>query len=474
LERLSGAETRHITLADVPGREWDAIASRGFAFVFLMGVWKRSALGRRLAMEDESLRAEYDRVLPGSTSDAICGSPYCVAAYEPDPRVGGWTGVDAARTELHRRGMRLILDFVPNHTAFDHPWTSAHPERYVQGTPDDERNAPADFRRVGDAVLACGRDPFFAPWRDVAQLNYFNLETRHAMIAQLRDLALHCDGVRCDMAMLMLNDVFDRTWRRLLRDRWPVPVDEFWPGAIRECRDLTFLAEVYWDREWTLQQQGFHFTYDKRLYDRMQGSSADDVRGHLRADPAFSDRLVRFIENHDECRSAVAFARRLPAAAVIFSTVPGMRFFFDGQLEGREIRTPVQLCRWPDEPPNRQVVSMYERLLDVTADSLFHDGEWKLIDVASSGDNSFSELIAYRWRIDQRLALVVANLGAGTASGHVPVVADLPAGAAFDSTDMLSGATYRWTRRSLDVRGLFVRLDPGGAHIFIIGRGDRA
>jgi hypothetical protein len=117
---------------------------------------------------------------------------------------------------------------------------------------------------------------------------------------------------------------------------------------------------------------------------------------------------------------------------------------------------------------------MYERLLDVTADSLFHDGEWKLIDVASSGDNSFSELIAYRWRIDQRLALVVANLGAGTASGHVPVVADLPAGAAFDSTDMLSGATYRWTRRSLDVRGLFVRLDPGGAHIFIIGRGDRA
>jgi hypothetical protein len=112
---------------------------------------------------------------------------------------------------------------------------------------------------------------------------------------------------------------------------------------------------------------------------------------------------------------------------------------------------------------------MYERLLDVTADSLFHDGEWKLLDVASSGDNSFGELIAYRWRLDQRLALVVANLGASTASGHVPVVADLPAGAGFDFTDVLSGATFRWARRSLDVRGLFVRLGAGDAHLFIVG-----
>jgi glycosidase len=470
LERLSAAESRAITLADVPGREWDAIASRGFAFVFLMGVWKRSALGRQLAMEDESLRAEYDRVLPGWTSDAICGSPYCVASYEPDPRVGGWAGVDAARAELHQRGMRLILDFVPNHTAFDHPWTSAYPERYVQGTLEDERRAPADFRRVGEAIVACARDPFFPPWRDVAQLNYFNADTRRAMIAQLGEIGSHCDGVRCDMAMLLLNDVFEGTWRHLLRDRWPVPADEFWPAAIQEYPALTFLAEVYWDREWTLQQQGFHFTYDKRLYDRMQGSSADDVRGHLRADPAFSDRLVRFIENHDERRSAVAFAGRLPAAAVIFATVPGMRFFFDGQLEGRRARAPVQLCRWPDELPNPQLATMYQRLLQVTADSLFHDGEWKLLEVAGSGDNSFSELIAYRWRADQRLAVVVANLGSDPATGHVPIVADLPAGAAFDFADMLSGATYRRTRRALDVRGLFVRLEPGGAHLFVVGR----
>jgi hypothetical protein len=467
LERQSELAERQVTLADVPGREWDAIASRGFSWVFLMGVWKRSALGRELALTDELLRTEYERALPGWTSDAVCGSPYCISAYEPDPRFGGWDGLDAARAELNRRGIRLVLDFVPNHTAFDHPWTAAHPERYVQGSPEDERDAPADFRRVGDAIIACGRDPFFPPWRDVAQLNYFNPETRRAMIGQLREIASHCDGVRCDMAMLLLNEVFERTWRHLLRDS-RMPQDEFWPDAIRESPGVVFLAEVYWDREWTLQQHGFHFTYDKRLYDRMLGSSAEDVRGHLRAAPDFSNRLVRFIENHDEPRSAAAFSARLPAAAVVVATIPGMRFFFDGQLEGRRIRTPVQLSRWPDERPDSTLLALYDRLLSAAANPLFHDGAWKLLEVTSSGDNSFTELLAYRWRLDDRLAVIVVNFGSGTASGHVPLTGDLFPADAFEAIDVLSGAKYRWTRRSLDVRGLFVRLGPGGAHLFLV------
>ena len=468
LERLSVLEKRRVTLADVPPREWDSIAARGFSFVFLMGVWRRSVLGRQLAMEDESLRAEYDRALPGWSAHDVCGSPYCVAAYEPDARVGGWESIDRARAELRRRGVGLVLDFVPNHIAFDHEWTSAHPDYFVTGTVEDERGAPGDFRRVDDAIIACGRDPYFPPWRDVAQLNYFNPDARAAMIDQLRVIASHCDGVRCDMAMLLLNDVFEGTWRRLLRDRWPAPSAEFWPDAIRACTNLLFLAEVYWDREWTLQQQGFHFTYDKRLYDRMLGASAEEVLGHLRAAPDYSNRMARFIENHDERRSAEAFEGRLPAAAVLFSTIPGLRFFFDGQLEGRRVRTPVQLCRWRDEPADPASIRLYERLLKVTSDPLFHDGDWKLLDVASAGDNTFTDLIAYRWRMEHRLALIVANLGRSTAAGHLPVIADLPAGAEFDFADVLSAATYRRARRSLDVRGLFVRLGPGDAHVFVV------
>ena len=468
LERLSAQEKRRITLANVPAREWDAIASRGFSFVFLMGVWERSALGRQLALEEQSLRAEYDRTLPGWTADDVCGSPYCVSAYEPDPRCGGWEALDIARAELARRRIKVVLDFVPNHTAFDHRWTTDHPEYYVQGTPEDERSAPQNFRRVGNTIIACGRDPYFPPWRDVAQLNYFNPATRQATVDQLRAIESHCDGVRCDMAMLLLNDVFDKTWRAIMRSSWPAPSSEFWPAAIRECPELTFIAEVYWDLEWTLQQHGFHFTYDKRLYDRMRGESPEEVRGHLRAEPDYNNRLVRFLENHDEHRSAAAFDKRLQAAAALFATAPGMRFYFDGQLEGRKIRTPVQLGRWVEEPVNRALFTMYERLLKVTSDPLFHDGEWKLLEVTSAGDNSFGDLVAYRWRSPGRLALVVANLAGHHASGHVQAVGDLPSASEFDFADVLTGAKYRWTRRSLDVRGLFVRLGPGAAHVFLV------
>ena len=476
LERLSAAERRVFTLSDVPQREWDAIAARGFSVVFLMGVWKRSPAGRELALADEGLRAEYDHALPGWTAADVTGSPYCISAYEPDARMGGWEGLDTARAELNRRGLRLMVDFVPNHTAFDHPWTTQHADRYVHGTPDDLAQAPANFRRVGQAILACGRDPSFPPWRDVAQLNYFNPDTRRAMAAELRSIAAHCDGVRCDMAMLLLNEVFERTWRSVLRDRWPMPSGEFWPAAIMETSSLLFLAEVYWDLEWTLQQQGFHYTYDKRLLDRLRSSPVGEVRAHLRADLAYSERLVRFLENHDELRSAATLASRMPAAAALAGTLPGMRFYFHGQIEGRRLRTPVQLGRWADEPVDGSLKTLYERLLDATSSrngAVFHDGEWKLLEVTEAGDGTSEDLIAFRWRNAGALGLVVTNLGTRVASGHVPVIADLPRDDSFDFTDGLTGVTYRRQRKALDVRGLYVRLGPGGAHVFTVRTEER-
>jgi hypothetical protein len=468
LERLSAREKRHVTLETVPPGVWDAISERGFTHVFLMGVWTRSPLGRQLALEDVGLRREYDTVLPGWSAADVSGSPYCVKAYEPDRRMGGWTGLDAARLELNARGIALLLDFVPNHTAFDHLWTRAHPERYVQGSADDLRATPGDFRAVGDAIIACGRDPFFPPWRDVAQLNYFNPETRHAMAAELRVIAEHCDGVRCDMAMLVLNDVFDRTWRWLLSDSWPRPSEEFWPAVIPALPEMLFLAEVYWDLEWTLQQQGFHYTYDKRLLDRLYSSSAGDVRGHLYAEPSYSQRLARFLENHDEPRSATALAARLPAAAALLATLPGMRFYFDGQLEGRRTRYPVQLGRWPAETIDSQLATTYQRLLKTAALPLFHAGEWKMIEISSAGDESFADLIAYRWRLDDQVAFIVANLGAGVAAGHVPVIGDLPRAHAYDFVDELNHVSYLRMRKSIDVRGLYVRLEPAQAHVFVV------
>src|SRR5262249_35078435 len=150
-----------------------------------------------------------------------------------------------------------------------------------------------------------------------------------------------CDGVRCDMAMLLLPDVFQRTWgNRSLPPGGVAPVDTpFWPEAIMAVRQrqprCVFLAEVYWDLEWTLQQQGFDYTYDKRLYDRLHVRDAEGVRGHLWADLEFQRKSTRFLENHDEPRAAGAFPPQVHrAAATVAFLVPGMRFFHEGQLEG--------------------------------------------------------------------------------------------------------------------------------------------
>ena len=464
LERLSKQAGTPITLGSVPEDVWDGYAQQGFDVLYLMGIWQRSIIGRELALAHPGLRAEYDRVLPGWTNDDVPGSPYCIADYVPDARMGGWAGVDAARESLRARGMQLMVDFVPNHTAFDHPWVQAHPERYVRGSADAQRQRPEGFRKVGSDFIACGRDPYFPPWTDVAQLNYFNPETRTAMIDVLRTIREHADGVRCDMAMLILNDVFERTWRRDLGGEWPVPGSEFWPAATREVQDLLYLAEVYWELEWTLQQQGFDFTYDKRLLDRLHAGSAEGVRGHLRAEPDYANRSARFLENHDEPRSAVQLGERLPAAATMLATLPGMRFFYDGQMDGARLRAPVQLGRWPEEPADAVTRRLYDRLLSISGEEIFHQGAWELLEVTDAGNSSHSQLVAWEWIQENKRCFVIVNLGRAPADGYVPL-RDLPADGRCAFADRLTDATFEVAAETLESPGLYVRLEAGRSHV---------
>lgn len=465
LERLSREEGRLVTLGDVPTARWDDLAHGRFDVLFLMGVWRRSPIGREIARTHPGLRAEYDRILPGWAPDDVPGSPYCIQAYEPDARMGGWDGLDRARRQLADRGVRLVLDFVPNHMAFDHAWITSHPERYVLGTDDDIRLAPTHFRSMqtqqGVRHVACGRDPYFDPWTDVAQLNYFNPETRAAMLATLAQIAEHCDGVRCDMAMLVLNDVFESTWRRLLRDSWPRPHEEFWKPV---GRHFTLLAEAYWGLEGRLLDLGFDYVYGKELLDGLHAGDAGRAR-HALSNPT-ADRFAWFLENHDEPRSAATLSPRLAASAAIVAAAPGMRFFFDGQFEGRRIKPPVQLGRWPDEPPDEGIRELYRRVLDFASDGLFHHDAWRLPAVSHAGDDSHHQIVALCWRRNGEVALVTANVGHGTAQAHVEVVADLPDGQVYDFEDHLTGTAYPWTRESLQQRGLYVRLDSGSAHLF--------
>ena len=185
-------------------------------------------------------------------------------------------------------------------------------------------------------MFACGRDPYFPAWPDVLQLNAFHPGLRQAAIETIGAIAEQCDGIRCDMAMLMLNATFERTWGG--RAGSP-PEHDYWAKAIPAIKDrhpeFRFIAEAYWDLEWALRQQGFDFCYDKQLYDRMEHAPADDVRLHLLADLAYQEGMVRFIENHDEPRAAVTFPDgKGRAAAVVILTLPGARLLHEGQFEG--------------------------------------------------------------------------------------------------------------------------------------------
>jgi hypothetical protein len=244
-----------------------------------------------------------------------------------------------------------MLDFAPNHTALDHLWVDSHPDHYVRGTAAELARAPQNYVRIeahrDELILAHGRDPYFPGWPDTLQLDYGNSGMQEAMMSELQKIALQCDGVRCDMAMLVLPDVFERTWGR----RAP----PFWPNAIRRVRqivpDFLFMAEAYWDLEWTMLQQGFDYAYDKRLYDRLRDQMALSIREHLAAGLDYQEKLTRFLENHDEPRAAATFASGThEAAAVITYLSPGLRFFHQGQFEGRKKRISPHLVRAPSEP----------------------------------------------------------------------------------------------------------------------------
>ncbi|BCS32294.1 hypothetical protein TBR22_A15040 [Luteitalea sp. TBR-22] len=471
LEDLSRSAGQVVDLGTVPSAEWDAIAARGFDAVWFMGVWERSPAGIAISMQNPGLLEDFRRALPDFAPEDNVGSPYCVRRYVVDPRLGGPQGLAAARAALAQRGLRVILDFVPNHVAPDHPWATEHPEYFVRGTPEDARHDPASFVEIGGAVFARGRDPYFPAWPDVLQLDAFHPGLRQAVIATIIDIAGQCDGIRCDMAMLMLDDVFARTWGPRAGER---PATDYWAAVIPAIKarrpDFRFIAEAYWDLEWVLQQQGFDHCYDKKLYDRMEHASAEDVRQHLLADLPYQQGMVRFIENHDEPRAAASFpGAKGQAAAVAVLTLPGARLLHEGQFEGRTVRLPVFLGRRPSETPDADLVAFYARLLDATKGDLFRDGDWRLCDRSGWPDNqSCRQFLTWCWTKDDARALVVVNYGPGRAQGLVHLPWDDLRGREWRLDDLLAGQSHERNGSKMRDTGLYVELGPWQCHLFRI------
>jgi glycosidase len=474
LTELSRKLGRPATLHDVPDSELDRLVEMGFDWIWLLSVWQTGLAAQQVSRTNPEWRREFQETLPDLREEDIPGSGFAITAYTVHQNLGGDAALARLRERLRSRGLRLMLDFVPNHMGLNHPWVEEHPEHFITGTELDLAQAPRNYtwvkRNGGNLLLAFGRDPYFAGWPDTLQLNYANPATQEAMIGELERIAAQCDGVRCDMAMLVLPEVFERTWGR----RAPL----FWPTAIQRVRQrvpgFLFMAEVYWDLEWTLHQQGFDYAYDKRLYDRLREQHTRPVREHFHAGLDYQNKLARFLENHDEPRAASTFSPEIhQAAAVITFLSPGLRFVHQGQFAGRTKRISPHLGRAPDEPVDPSIAEFYRKLLTIMRQPVVRDGQWQLLECTPAWDGNWTNdcFVAFAWQRPGGERLVVAvNFAPNQSQARLRLPFSGLAGKCWLLHDQISSATYERNGNELESQGLFVDLLPWQASVFALSK----
>jgi glycosidase len=452
------------TLDDIPSRELDRLANAGFDWIWFLSVWQTGKEGQRVSREHAGWRMEFQDTLHDLTEEDIGGSGFAITSYNVHEQLGGNPALARLRERLKNRGLKLMLDFVPNHSAMDHEWARSHPDFYIHGNESILSSEPANYTRIkresDQLILAHGRDPYFPGWPDTLQLNYGNPVLQQAMTNELLRISDQCDGVRCDMAMLVLPEVFERTWS--LRS------NAFWPevtGKVREKNpEFCFMAEVYWDLEWTLQQQGFDYTYDKRLYDRLKEGKARPVREHFRAGMDYQRKLARFLENHDEPRAAVEFPPNMhEAAAVITFLSPGLRFFHQGQFQGKKKRISPHLCRGPEEPANKSLEPFYEKLLAILRRPVFRSGTWQLLECAPAWDGNWTHdcYVSFGWEgNDGEKMLVAINYASNQSQGYLKLPFPDLSKKRWRLHDLFSGVTFEREGDELLSKGLYLDEPP--------------
>ncbi len=473
LRELSENGGRAITLAEVPETELAGWQAHGFTHIWLMGVWTVGPRVRAQALADPGLQASYAEALPGWQAEDVAGSPYAIADYQVAPALGGDGALGTFRAQLHRHGLKLVLDFVPNHLGLDHAWVREQPDLFVQ-SPQEVPGTFPEETRVGRRWLAHGKDPFFPPWTDTVQLDYRRPATRAAMTALLQSVAARGDGLRCDMAMLLLNDVFVKTWERFPPAGSAPAAEEFWASAIDMVKgahpDLLLLAEAYWGLEGRLRELGFDYTYDKVLYDNLVGRDAVGVQRHLfERGPGGIAAGAHFLENHDEPRIASLLSpAEHRAAALVILGLPGLRFLHEGQLTGARLKTPVQLARRAAEPKQAEIERMYQGLLQTLRASAVGQQRGELVAPRAWPDNPTAQnFVLVQWQAQPpEFDLVAVNLAPDRSQCRAPLTVAGMAAQGWVMKDRLGQEEYRRCADDLRNPGLFLDLPPHGAQLF--------
>ncbi|MFA7228082.1 MAG: alpha-amylase family glycosyl hydrolase [Melioribacteraceae bacterium] len=464
------------SLNDIPNSYWNGLVEKGIDYIWLMGIWKISdSIIEKYCFENDLVK-NYRRALKDWKKEDVIGSPFAVRDYEINPALGDKRSLLELKSVLNKKGIKLILDFVPNHFSAENDLLKSDPEIFLSVDKKYYETDPHTFYKPfvnEEKYFAHGRDPFFPAWQDTVQVNFFSQYAREYLTKILFELIKVCDGIRCDMAMLALNNVFQNTWGGVLSNNGhEKPATEFWTSAIAEIKnerpDFLFIAEAYWDLEWDLQQMGFDYTYDKKLTDRLKSARPSEIKEHLYADIHFQNKLMRFIENHDEERALTVFGKeKSKAAAVISSTIPGLRFYNDGQFEGKKIRLPVQLGREPEELLNENVYEFYNKLLRITSEEIFRQGQWELFEPVNSwGSNTtFKNILAWQWSRQNEKRIIAVNYSESTSTCRLKL--DVRGfQEEFVMRDLLNDQTYTRSAEEIYHSGLFIELKPYQSHIF--------
>jgi glycosidase len=457
------------TLDGISDSELDKLKEAGYDWVWFMSVWQTGEAGRIISRSNQGWRKEFEETLPDLKDEDIGGSGFAVKCYRTSAALGGDEALARLRSRVNDRGMKLMLDFVPNHTGIDHEWVEENPGFFIRGTENDLARFPDNYFRVrvgeNELIFAHGRDPYFPGWPDTLQLDYGNPDLQEAMSRELIRIAGQCDGVRCDMAMLLLPEVFERTWG--IRSR------PFWPEAIKKVKEsypgFRLMAEVYWDLEWTMLQQGFDYAYDKRLYDRLKEGQPRPVREHFFAGLEYQGKMARFIENHDEQRAAREFIPgKHEAAALLTFLSPGLRFFHQGQGEGRKFKVSPHLVRGRSEQPNPQLSKFYTTLTGLLKYPVFRTGSWQLLTCTQAweGNRTHDKYICFSWHgQDGEKYLVITNYSSGRSQCFLKLPFDDLRGSEWVLLDKIAGTIFAREGNELTERGLY--LDEPGWTVYV-------
>ncbi|MBN1519559.1 MAG: alpha-amylase [Spirochaetales bacterium] len=405
LSRWYGRDIR--TLDAIPDEELDALASRGFNALWLIGLWERSQASRLIK--------------------ELCGNPeaapsaYSLYDYEIAGELGGWPALDNLRRRAEWRGIRLAADMVPNHTGMDSAWVRERPDLFIQsdrppfpgysfngrnlsGDPSiglwledhyyDRTDAAVVFKRVdfrtGDTrYIYHGNDGTSMPWNDTAQLDFLKPDAREAVTERILHVARAFPIIRFDAAMIMARKHFRRLWYPepghggdiASRGESSLPPDvfdrhmpgEFWRDVVDRCAaeapDTLLLAEAFWMMEgYFVRTLGMHRVYNSAFMNMLKNQEnkkyRDTIKNTQEFDKDILKRFVNFMNNPDEETAVAQFGRddRYFGVCTLMATLPGLPMFGHGQVEGFTEKYGMEYRRaYLDERPDQGLIARHER-----------------------------------------------------------------------------------------------------------------